>query len=81
MFIQNSQTVKRYFYFLIVLFLFVSCNKETNQKGTFGYDLEFLKQHHPDLILLKDLNGSAQIIVLPAYQGRVMTSTSDGERV
>ena len=80
MFIQNSQTVKRYFYFLIVLFLFVSCNKETNQKRTFGYDLEFLKQHHPDLILLKDLNGSAQIIVLPAYQGRVMTSTSDGEK-
>jgi hypothetical protein len=80
MFIQNSQTVKRYFYFLIVLFLFVSCNKETNQKGTFGYDLEFLKQHHPDLILLKDLNGSAQVIVLPAYQGRVMTSTSDGEK-
>lgn len=80
MFIQNSQTVKRYFYFLIVLFLFVTCNKETNQKGTFGYDLEFLKQHHPDLILLKDLNGSAQIIVLPAYQGRVMTSTSDGEK-
>ena len=80
MFIQNSQTVKRYFYFLIVLFLFVSCNKAPNQKGTFGYDLEFLKQHHPDLILLKDLNGSAQIIVLPAYQGRVMTSTSDGEK-
>ncbi|WP_306550693.1 DUF6786 family protein [Daejeonella sp.] len=72
--------MKRYFYFLIVLFLFVTCNKETNQKGTFGYDLEFLKQHHPDLILLKDLNGSAQIIVLPAYQGRVMTSTSDGEK-
>ena len=80
MFIQNSQTVKRYFYFLIVLFLFVSCNKAPNQKGTFGYDLEFLKQHHPDLILLKDLNGSAQVIVLPAYQGRVMTSTSDGEK-
>jgi hypothetical protein len=80
MFIQNSQTVKRYFYFLLVLFVFVSCNKEPNQKGTFGYDLEFLKQHHPDMVLLKDLNGSAQVIVLPAYQGRVMTSTSDGEK-
>jgi hypothetical protein len=80
MFIQNSQTVKRYFYFLLVLFVFVSCNKEPNQKGTFGYDLEFLKQHHPDMVLLKDLNGSAQLIVLPAYQGRVMTSTSDGEK-
>jgi hypothetical protein len=60
--------------------VFVSCNKEPNQKGTFGYDLEFLKQHHPDMVLLKDLNGSAQVIVLPAYQGRVMTSTSDGEK-
>jgi hypothetical protein len=80
MFIQNSQTVKRYFYFLLVLLVFVSCNKEPNQKGTFGYDLEFLKQHHPDMVLLKDLNGSAQVIVLPAYQGRVMTSTSDGEK-
>ena len=63
MFIQNSQTVKRYFYFLIVLFLFVSCNKETNQKGTFGYDLEFLKQHHPDLILLKLI----QSVTSPIY--------------
>ncbi|WP_395810086.1 DUF6786 family protein [Daejeonella sp.] len=72
--------MKRYFYFLLVLFVFVSCNKEPNQKGTFGYDLEFLKQHHPDMVLLKDLNGSAQVIVLPAYQGRVMTSTSDGEK-
>jgi len=80
MFIQNSQTVKRYFYCLLVLLVFISCNKAPNQKETFGYDLEFLKQHHPDLILLKDPTGSAQVIVLPAYQGRVMTSTSDGEK-
>jgi len=46
-------------------------------KGTFGYDLDFLKQHHKDLILLGDSN-KAQLIVLPAYQGRVMTSTEAG---
>ena len=80
MFIQNSQFMKRYFYCLLVLLVFISCNKAPIKKGTFGYDLEFLKQHHPDMILLKDLNGSAQVIVLPAYQGRVMTSTSDGEK-
>ena len=50
-----------------------------NRKGTFCYDLQFLKQYHKDLILLGDGSDSgAQIIILPAYQGRVMTSTADG---
>ena len=50
-----------------------------NRKGTFGYDLQFLKQYHKDLILLDDgSDAGAQIIILPAYQGRVMTSTADG---
>lgn len=49
------------------------------RKGTFGYDLQFLKQYHKDLILLGDESDSgAQIIILPAYQGRVMTSTANG---
>ncbi len=48
------------------------------KKGTFGYDLEFLRQHHNDAILLHDETNTAQIIVLPAYQGRVMTSTARG---
>lgn len=49
------------------------------RKGTFGYDLQFLKQYHKDLILLGDgSDAGAQIIILPAYQGRVMTSTADG---
>jgi len=50
-----------------------------NRKGTFGYDLQFLKQYHKDLILLGDgSDAGAQIIILPAYQGRVMTSTANG---
>ena len=48
-------------------------------KGTFGYDLDFLKQHHKDLVLLSDGSNKAQLIVLPAYQGRVMTSTAAGD--
>ena len=49
------------------------------RKGTFGFDLQFLKQYHKDLILLGDgSDAGAQIIILPAYQGRVMTSTADG---
>ena len=49
-------------------------------KGTFGYDLQFLKKFHKDLILLGDESDTgAQIIILPAYQGRVMTSTAEGD--
>ncbi|OQP40012.1 hypothetical protein A4H97_17500 [Niastella yeongjuensis] len=47
-------------------------------KGTFGYDLDFLKQYHHDLIVLDDDDSGAAVIILPAYQGRVMTSTTDG---
>ena len=45
--------------------------------GTFGYDLNFLSQYHKDLVVLGDSTG-AQIIIAPAYQGRVMTSTTEG---
>ena len=48
------------------------------KKGSFGYDLHFLKKYHSDLVLLK--NGDASLIVLPKYQGRVMTSTAEGEK-
>jgi hypothetical protein len=44
-------------------------------EGTFGYDLAFL-QKHTDAFALGE--GDAQIIVAPAYQGRVMTSTIGG---
>ena len=46
-------------------------------KGTFGYDLDFLRHYLKDIIVLGD-STSAQIIIAPAYQGRVMTSTADG---
>ena len=48
------------------------------KKGSFGYDLHFLKKYHNDLVLLK--NGDASLIVLPKYQGRVMTTTAEGEK-
>jgi hypothetical protein len=67
--------------YLLPLFFLIACNTTTNkdsemQKGTFGYDLEFLRKHHKDIVLLE--NGDAQLIVLPAYQGRIMTSTAEG---
>ena len=46
-------------------------------KGTFGYDVSFLKKYHKDIVVLGDTSG-AQVIIAPAYQGRVMTSSADG---
>jgi hypothetical protein len=51
----------------------------TSPAGTapFPSDLAFLRQH-TDIVLLTDPSGAAQIAVAPAYQGRVMTSTTGG---
>jgi hypothetical protein len=41
------------------------------RKGTFGFDLQFLKQYHKDLILLGDgADAGAQIIIIPAYHDK-----------
>ncbi|GAB3259822.1 hypothetical protein GCM10027347_23700 [Larkinella harenae] len=66
----------------------VACqsNSSTNHKTTptdsiqlnmFTSDADFLRKYHPDLVTLKD--GNAQVLICPAYQGRIMTSTADGQ--
>ena len=45
--------------------------------GPFADDIAFLKQH-TSLVLLTG-EGGAQVAVSPAYQGRVMTSTTGGD--
>ncbi len=45
--------------------------------GSFGYDLNFLA-HKDNIILLKNEEGNAQVIVSPKYQGKVFTSTAAG---
>lgn len=46
------------------------------KEGSFGYDLNFLKQHD-SVVVLKD-GETSQIIVSPKYQAKVFTSTSEG---
>ena len=55
---------------------------ETNQQqeaGTFGYDLAFLKKYKDAVVLAAPDNAEARAIIIPAYQGRVMTSTANGD--
>ena len=67
---------------IVISCVMMACNtsntKDMNmQQGTFAYDVDFLKRYHPDLIELGE--GDARLVVLPAYQGRIMTSTAEGD--
>lgn len=46
--------------------------------GTFGDDLAFLQEHVPDILVLSDPSGLAQVAVSPSLQGKVLTSASCG---
>ncbi len=46
------------------------------QKNNYSIDREFLKKH-TDIIELK--NGESALVIAPAWQGRVMTSTCEGD--
>ncbi len=74
----------------VVLFLLVQCTAKKkekmeekisvkSEKGTFGYDVAFLSQHQ-QVITLQDEKGRARLLICPGYQGRVMTSTADGDK-
>lgn len=71
------------FFGLAITVLLDSCGANTKkeqkvpqfEKGSFGYDLQFLKSKDSVIVLKK---GDAQIIVSPKYQGKVFTSTAKG---
>ncbi len=46
--------------------------------STFGDDLSFLKEY-TNAFVLQDESGKKQVAIVPEYQGRVMTSTANGE--
>jgi len=63
---------------LAIILLWYACN-EPPKKGSFAYDLELLNQNE-ETVVLKNNNNQCQVVLVPAYQGRVMTSTARGLR-
>ncbi|MEO3407021.1 DUF6786 family protein [Mucilaginibacter sp. CAU 1740] len=47
------------------------------EKGSFDYDLRFLKKHDDSLVVLSD-GGLGMVAISPKYQGKVFTSTAEG---
>ncbi|SDJ84751.1 hypothetical protein SAMN05421823_101247 [Catalinimonas alkaloidigena] len=48
----------------------------TPTRGTYAYDVDFLKQHTHQVLEL--IRGDARVLLSADYQGRVMTSTATG---
>jgi len=63
---------------IVLILALAACQTTSFEKGSFGYDKAFLKKYHPDMVVLSE--GDAAILVLPQYQGRVMTSTAQGDQ-
>ena len=80
---------KRCLHFLSLLFFCIACNYNSDPekqsaaysllKGTYSYDADFLKKHTRKIIELKSEDGNAKILLSADYQGRVMTSTAEGD--
>jgi hypothetical protein len=79
--VRSTQQRKRPLLTLVAICLSVAgCRAANQRKGSaerFESDLAFLRQH-TQVLLLTDPSGSAQVALAPAYQGRVMTSTTGG---
>jgi hypothetical protein len=82
--------MNKLYYLIIIILIISSCgnsdrnNKTTKKENTmlsdstrlYGYNHQFLKKHTEVIELKRDRSA---IIIVPAWQGRVMTSTSDGD--
>jgi len=53
--------------------------KNSIPKGKYGYDVAFFQEKKIEIIELKDDQSKACLLIVPGYQGRVMTSTVDGD--
>jgi len=63
---------------LIIAMVPSSCAQTRTRPATFAADLAFLREH-VETIVLSDASGAAQVALVPAWQGRVATSTAEGD--
>jgi hypothetical protein len=70
--------------FIFCFALFIGCqelkektDRKQSEKGSFGFDLEFISSH-TDVVILRDKEGKACLITTPELQGTILTSSLDG---
>lgn len=69
----------RALFIILISLQLISCQKTSDggKQLSFQNDVDFLKQY-TEIIVLKDADEKAMVAVSPAWQGRVMTSTTSG---
>lgn len=74
-------TLKKSFAAVATVLAACSCTERTKnyEMGTYGYDKEFFAKHNIEFFELKSEDELSRMIIVPAYQGRVMTTTADGD--
>ena len=77
---QSTGTMKHHLIVsaLVVLVSVLGCSSFA-QAADFGEDVAFLKQY-TDVIVLQDAKGQSKVALVPAWQGRAMTSTAGGDK-
>ena len=77
---RKKLTLAGIFLLLVLFWLMPSCtNQDKTSTNTYKKDLDFL-QKHIRIIELSDSLHNSKLIVVPAWQGRVMTSTASGDK-
>jgi len=69
-----------YITILTVLFIFSNACQKKNVKGMYEYDTAFFAANGIEYIELSDSLGQSRVLIVPAYQGRVMTSSAKGKK-
>ena len=60
-----------------------ACGRRASNRqdmGTYGFDKDFFASRGIEVIELTSCDGCSRVLVAPLYQGRVMTSTTGGEK-
>jgi hypothetical protein len=78
---RNMRSPVKYI-MVIIITMISSCNQTKEkefQMGSYGYDKSFFEENNIEFLELKSNDNQSKILVVPAYQGRVMTSTAGGD--
>lgn len=63
----------------VMLLAMAACSGDTvPAEGTYAFDRNVIDQAGLTVVELTDETGQARVLIVPEYQGRVMTSSSDG---
>lgn len=63
---------------MITVVVMTGCGNKSYDMGTYGYDRDFFASQGIATVELTSGDGQSRLLVVPDYQGRVMTSTTGG---